>query len=349
MAALVGVTYYVVHNRAGAPLISTVAGLIPGSLYHVHNFHWTQMKAGEQQWVLTARDANYSNDKTSLILNDPIVTMVSKDGKSVIVKAPKAVLDVRGGKVKRATLSGGTEIHYGDLVLNTEQASFMPDADQVDAPGSVTIHGEGIKVTGIGMTGHTKTREFALLKQVTTDHRTQGATWSGFEERLKREAGLMTGAVQKFCAFGAAIALCLGIVDCAASPSRRMRRMNQSPKRRRWRNRKLNPPNGSRLPPATPRAAHLWPVRMRHLRPRARILLCRSVDARCSPIVRPRSSSPASVQIPAKSPWHTTIGREPAPRAAAPRIKEAAPSNGVHRRTTPPAASSAGANSETKR
>ncbi len=168
MAALVGVTYYVVHNRAGAPLISTVAGLIPGSLYHVHNFHWTQMKAGEQQWVLTARDANYSNDKTSLILNDPIVTMVSKDGKSVIVKAPKAVLDVRGGKVKRATLSGGTEIHYGDLVLNTEQASFMPDADQVDAPGSVTIHGEGIKVTGIGMTGHTKTREFALLKQVTT-------------------------------------------------------------------------------------------------------------------------------------------------------------------------------------
>ena len=78
------------------------------------------------------------------------------------------MLDLDGSKVKRATLSGGTEIHYGDFVMNTEQASFLPDADQVDAPGLVTIVGEGIKVTGIGMTGHTKTRQFELLSQVTT-------------------------------------------------------------------------------------------------------------------------------------------------------------------------------------
>ena len=169
LAALVGVTYYVVHNRSVLPALATVAGLIPGSLHHFHDFHWTQMKAGEQQWVLSARDANYSNDKTSLILDDPVVTLVSKDGKPVTVKAPRAVLDLDGSKVKRATLSGGTQIHYGDFVVNTDQATFLPDADQVDAPGAVTIEGEGIKVTGVGMTGHTKTRQFELLKQVTTD------------------------------------------------------------------------------------------------------------------------------------------------------------------------------------
>jgi len=168
LAALVGVTYYVVHNRATAPLITAVAGLIPGSLLHAHNFHWTQIKDGEQQWVLTARDANYSNDKTWL-LDDPVVTLVSKDGKPVTVKAPKAVLDFDGNKVKRARLSGGTRIHYGDFVLTTDVATFLPDADQVDAPGFVTIEGEGIKVTGIGLTGHTKTRQFELLKQVSTD------------------------------------------------------------------------------------------------------------------------------------------------------------------------------------
>jgi len=169
LAALIGGTYYVVHNRAAAPMISTVAGLIPGSLYHVHNFHWTQIKGGEQQWVLTAQDANYSDDKTSIILNEPVVTMVSKDGKPVTVQAPKAVLDLDGNKVKRARLSGGTHIHYGDFVLTTDVATFLPDADQVDAPGFVTIEGEGIKITGIGMTGHTKTRQFELLKQVSTD------------------------------------------------------------------------------------------------------------------------------------------------------------------------------------
>jgi LPS export ABC transporter protein LptC len=169
LTALVGVTYYVVHNRSVLPALAAVAGLIPGSLHHFHNFHWTQMKAGEQEWVLSARDANYSNDKTSLILDDPVVTLVSKDGKPVTVQAPRAVLDLDGSKVKRATLSGGTQIHYGDFVMTTEQATFLPDADQVDAPGAVTIEGEGIKVTGVGMTGHTKTRHFELLKQVTTD------------------------------------------------------------------------------------------------------------------------------------------------------------------------------------
>jgi LPS export ABC transporter protein LptC len=169
LAALLGVTIYVVHHRGAAPSLTTLAGLIPGSFLHVHNFHWTQMKAGEQQWILTASDANYSKDKTSVLLEDPVVTLVSKDGKPVTVKAPKAVLDVEGSKIKRARLSGGTEIHYGDFVMTTDEATFLPDADQVDAPGFVTIVGDGLKVTGTGLTGHTKTRQFQLLKQVTTD------------------------------------------------------------------------------------------------------------------------------------------------------------------------------------
>ena len=169
LIGLLGATIYVVHNRGAVPLITKVAGMMPGSLYHVHNFHWTQMKGSAQQWVLTARDANYAGDKTSIILDDPVVKLVSEDGKPVTVQAPKAVLQLDGNKVKRASLSGGTKIHYGDFLLTTDEATFEPDADQVDAPGFVTIEGEGIKVTGTGMTGHTKTRQFELLKEVTTN------------------------------------------------------------------------------------------------------------------------------------------------------------------------------------
>jgi LPS export ABC transporter protein LptC len=169
LAALLGMTIYVVHHRSAAPSITTLAGLIPGSLLHAHNFHWTQIKGGAQQWVLTARDANYSNDKTSIVLDEPVISMVSSDGKPVTIQAPKADLKLDRNQVKRAHMSGGTQIHYGDFVLTTDEATFLPDADQVDAPGLVTIVGEGIKVTGIGMTGHTKTRQFELLKQVSTD------------------------------------------------------------------------------------------------------------------------------------------------------------------------------------
>lgn len=165
---LLVVTAWVVRNRSAGQVLQTVAGVVPGSLLHARNFHWTQMKAGERQWVLTAADASYSNDKTSLTLLGAEIAMTSSDGKPVVVDAPRAVLSLNGNHVSRAVLSGGTTIHYGDFVLSTESATFSPDDDQVEAAGLVTVLGEGLKVTGVGMTGHPKTRLFELHEQVNT-------------------------------------------------------------------------------------------------------------------------------------------------------------------------------------
>ncbi len=165
---LLVVTVWVVRHRSAAQVLETVAGLVPGTLLRAHNFHWTQMKAGERQWVLTAGEADYSADKTMLKLTDAVVTMVSSDGKPVVVDAPHADLTLNGNHVTRAHLTGGTVIHFGDYVLSTDSATFMPDDDKVEAPGLVTIVGEGLKVTGVGLSGHPKTRVFHLNTQVET-------------------------------------------------------------------------------------------------------------------------------------------------------------------------------------
>jgi LPS export ABC transporter protein LptC len=169
LIALLAVTVWVVRHRTPVQIVQTAAGMLPGSLLHAHNFHWTQMKAGERQWELTASDASYSNDRTSLTLNNAELTMISDDGKPVMVQAPHAVIVLDGNHVKQADLSGGTVIHYGTFVLSTTAVNFMPDDDKVEAPGAVTMEGEGVKVTGVGMTGNPKTRVFQLLDKVTTD------------------------------------------------------------------------------------------------------------------------------------------------------------------------------------
>jgi LPS export ABC transporter protein LptC len=169
--ALVGLlvaTIWIVRHRSAEQVLQTAAGLVPGTLLRAHNFHWTQMKAGERQWVLTAGEADYSADKTTLKLTDAVVTMVSSDGKPVVVNSPHADLTLNGNHVTRAYLTGGTVIHFGDYVLSTDSATFMPDDDKVDAPGMVTIVGDGLKVTGIGLSGHPKTRVFQLQTQVET-------------------------------------------------------------------------------------------------------------------------------------------------------------------------------------
>jgi LPS export ABC transporter protein LptC len=169
LVVLLVATIWVVRHRSATQVLQTAAGLVPGTLLRAHNFHWTQMKAGERQWVLTAGEADYSADKTMLKLTDAVVTMVSSDGKPVVVNSPHADLTMNGNHVTKAYLTGGTVIHFGDYVLSTDSATFMPDDDKVEAPGLVTVIGDGLKVTGVGLSGHPKTRVFDLHTQVQTE------------------------------------------------------------------------------------------------------------------------------------------------------------------------------------
>ena len=169
LIVLLVATVWIVRHRTSTQVLQTASGLVPGTLLRAHNFHWTQMKAGERQWVLTAGEADYSADKTTLKLTDAVVTMVSSDGKPVVVNSPHADLTLNGNHVVRAYLTGGTIIHFGDYVLSTDSATFMPDDDNVEAPGLVTVIGDGLKVTGVGLSGHPKTRVFQLHTQVQTE------------------------------------------------------------------------------------------------------------------------------------------------------------------------------------
>lgn len=162
------VTIWVVrHRTSGRKLVST-AGLLPSSLLHARNLHWTQMKGVANQWVLAAKDASYSNDKTSVTLTQAIVSLTTEDGKHVKLTAPRAVITLDGNHVKRATLEGGIVAIYGDYTVTTDRAVFIPDDDRLQAPGSVKIEGQGLTVTGVGLTGHPKTETFELLNEVST-------------------------------------------------------------------------------------------------------------------------------------------------------------------------------------
>jgi len=94
--------------------------------------------------------------------------MISKDGKNVHVVAPLAEISVIGIHINRAHLSGGLKINYGDFVLTTPEATFAPDKDMLNAPGPVQVQGQGLIVTGVGLTGHPNERSFTLISQTNT-------------------------------------------------------------------------------------------------------------------------------------------------------------------------------------
>lgn len=162
------VTVWVVRHRTSERKLVSAAGLLPSSLLHARNFHWTQMKGETNQWVLAAKDASYSNDKTSVTLVEATVSLTTEDGKQVKLTAPRAIITLDGNHVKRAALDGGIVAVYGDYTVTTAQAEFIPDDDRLQAPGAVKIEGQGLSVTGVGLTGHPKTETFELLNEVST-------------------------------------------------------------------------------------------------------------------------------------------------------------------------------------
>jgi LPS export ABC transporter protein LptC len=168
IVAIVVVTVWVVRQRKDVKVLANAAGLLPGALLHARNFHWTQMKGDQSQWILQAKDASYAADKTSMVLKGADLSMISKDGKKVELVAPHATLQMDGNHIGRADLSGGLTVHYGDFVLTTDQAIFAPDDDELQAPGAVRIEGQGLTVTGVGLRGHPKEEEFQLLNEVST-------------------------------------------------------------------------------------------------------------------------------------------------------------------------------------
>jgi len=168
LVAIVVVTVWVVQHRKDVKVFTNAAGLLPGALLHARNFHWTQMKGDQSQWILQAKDASYAADKTSMVLKGADLSMISKDGKKVELIAPLATLQMEGNHIGRADLSGGLTVHYGDFVLTTDRAIFAPDDDELQAPGAVRIEGQGLTVTGVGLRGHPKEEEFQLLNEVST-------------------------------------------------------------------------------------------------------------------------------------------------------------------------------------
>lgn len=168
LAVVLAVAVWVVRHRPAATTLQQMADVVPGALLHAHNLKWTQMSGGQSQWHLKAREASYSHDKTSLALSDAELSMVSKDGKNVEVTAPHAEILVTGNHINSAHLSGGLKINYGDFVFSTSEATFTPDKDIVTAPGEVKVKGQGLTVTGVGLTGHPNERTFTLLSQTNT-------------------------------------------------------------------------------------------------------------------------------------------------------------------------------------
>jgi LPS export ABC transporter protein LptC len=166
LAVIIIAAVWIVNHRGSQRAMREALGVLPGTLLHAHNFHWTQMKGDDKQWELRAREASYANDRLSLKLVDAELSMKLDDGKDVQVRAPRAELKLAGNHVSRAELSGGLKLRYGDTVMDAADLVYLPDQDEMHSDSAVHIEGAGFKVDGVGLKARPRARLFSLQSQV---------------------------------------------------------------------------------------------------------------------------------------------------------------------------------------
>src|SRR5579875_2393218 len=81
------------RSRAPDRALDSMLASIPASMVHANDFRWTQMKNGQKQWELTAREGTYSEDRTRVILDLATLRAWAQDGHQMVLHAAEGVLD----------------------------------------------------------------------------------------------------------------------------------------------------------------------------------------------------------------------------------------------------------------
>jgi LPS export ABC transporter protein LptC len=141
---------------------------VPNVAQHIQNFRRVKVEEGKTVWEVMADDAQYFEKTDTVIATHPRVTLFLQDGRRAHIRGTEGELGLEGSELLRATLRGDVVVELDDLVLHTDQATFDRDADQITAPGAVTLRGRTMDVKGEGMEVEVTAQQVRLLRDVHT-------------------------------------------------------------------------------------------------------------------------------------------------------------------------------------
>jgi LPS export ABC transporter protein LptC len=141
---------------------------VPNVAQHIQNFRRVKVEGGKTVWEVMADDAQYFEKTDTVIATHPRVTLFLQDGRRAHIRGTEGELGLEGSELLRATLRGDVVVELDDLVLTTDQATFDRDADQITAPGAVTLRGRTMDVKGEGMEVEVTAQQVRLLRDVHT-------------------------------------------------------------------------------------------------------------------------------------------------------------------------------------
>jgi LPS export ABC transporter protein LptC len=133
----------------------------------------TEIHEGDKRWVLEAKKADFRPDQTTVSISGVRVEFYGP-GEDIRVQADEGLFNT---KTRVLTLMGHVEMKRGDLLVQTSQATYLPEERALLAPEDVVIMEPGLKVEGKGMRVELANKKLVMSQHHLTELRVKD--WRG--------------------------------------------------------------------------------------------------------------------------------------------------------------------------
>jgi LPS export ABC transporter protein LptC len=149
---------------------------LPQVAQRIQNFRRVKMENGRTVWEVTAKDAQYFEQDSQIVVVEPRMTFFLEGGRrEAHVTGSEGRIMLDGRELRSLTLRGSVAVRLDDLELQTAEATYDRERDMITSPTLVTIRGKEIELTGRGMEVDVGPQHVRLLDDVHTTIRRDAA------------------------------------------------------------------------------------------------------------------------------------------------------------------------------
>ncbi len=160
-ALFVGVGVEAPHRAAEIP------GVFKNADVGIDRFSFVQTKNGEMQWKVQARRARIVDNESRAVLEDLQVTLFGKMGTQLMLEGDEGVVDTESHNFTLKKHEGSIPIHLkSGYTIYANELQWTDQNQEISTDAPVTIQGDGINITGLGLRGALETETFTITKDI---------------------------------------------------------------------------------------------------------------------------------------------------------------------------------------
>lgn len=144
-----------------------IPGVFKNADAGIDRFSFVQTKDGEMQWKVHARRAQIMESESKAVLEDLRVTLYGQGGTEMILEGDEGLVDTDSHNLTLKKREGSIPIHLeSGYTIHTNHLQWTDQSQEISTDAPVTIHGDGIEITGMGLRGALGTETFTITKDV---------------------------------------------------------------------------------------------------------------------------------------------------------------------------------------